>query len=134
MKKLTVQPQKCTGCRSCMLVCSFIHADACNYQDSRIKIASEESRGRHTPSVCRFCEDPPCIQACPVDALSKGGETNAIRIDTALCNGCQSCVSACPYEAMFFDPKTDRAFTCDLCGGDPECVKVCQLPEALVWS
>jgi hypothetical protein len=35
---------------------------------------------------------------------------------------------------MFFDQKNQRAFTCDLCQGNPECVKVCQLPEALVYA
>jgi hypothetical protein len=34
---------------------------------------------------------------------------------------------------MFFDPENQIAFTCDLCHGDPECVKICQLPEALSY-
>ena len=134
MTKLQVNPIKCTGCRSCMLVCSFRHTDECNYHDSRIKIASEEARGRHTPVLCQFCEDPPCVSACPVEALSKQSQTGAIAVDPELCTGCEVCVSACPFNAMFFDQKEQRPFTCDLCQGNPECVKVCQLPEALVYA
>jgi len=134
MKKLTVNSIKCTGCRSCMLVCSFIHANACNYHDSRIKIASEETRGRHTPVLCQFCEDPPCANACPAQAVSKQPATGAICVDQDLCTGCEACVNACPFNAMFFDEKNQKAFTCDLCQGNPECVKVCQLPEAVVYA
>jgi Fe-S-cluster-containing hydrogenase component 2 len=134
MKKLQVHSNKCTGCRSCMLICSFMHTDACSYHESRIKITSDEARGRHTPVLCQFCEDPPCVAACPVEALSRDAKTSAIHVDVGLCNGCQACISACPFEAMFFDQKNQIAITCDLCGGNPECVKVCQLPEALVYS
>jgi Fe-S-cluster-containing dehydrogenase component len=83
--------------------------------------------------LCQFCEDPPCISACPVEALSKDTKTGAIRVDGSLCSGCQACISACPFAVMFFDPENQKAFTCDLCQGDPECVKVCQLPEALSY-
>lgn len=134
MKKLQAHPNKCTGCRSCMLICSFMHADLCNYHDSRIKIISDEAHGRHTPILCQFCEAPPCVNACPVEALSRDPETGAIHVDGGLCNGCLACISACPFEAMFFDQENQKAFTCDLCGGNPECFKVCQLPEALVYN
>ena len=115
-----------------MLVCSFMHGDECNYHDSRVKIVSEEARGRHTPVLCQFCDDPACASACPAEALTKQLSTGAIHLDPDLCTGCEACVSACPFNAMFFDPKIQQPFTCDLCGGNPECVKVCQLPEALI--
>lgn len=134
MKILVAHPNKCTGCRSCMLICSFMHTDACNYHDSRIKIVSDEAHGMHTPVLCLFCEDPLCISACPVEALSRNPKTSAIQIDVGLCNGCQLCIPACPFEAIFFDPENQKAFTCDLCQGDPECVKICQLPEALTYN
>jgi len=31
----------------------------------------------------------------------------------------------CPIEGVVFDASTGKAVKCDLCGGDPECVKVC---------
>jgi len=134
MKRLVVNSQKCTGCRICMLICSFIHTEECNYHDSRIRIVSQEARGRHTPVLCQFCEGPPCVSVCPVEALSRYTATGTIQIDLNLCNGCKLCISACPHDAMFFNERTQQAFTCDLCQGDPECVKVCQLPQALVYT
>jgi len=134
MKRLLAHPNKCTGCRSCMLICSFMHTGACSYHGSRIKIVSDEGHGIHTPTLCQFCEDPPCVSACPAEALSKNLKTNAIQVDGSLCNGCQACISACSFGAIFFDPENQKAFTCDLCQGDPECVKVCMLPEALSYA
>jgi carbon-monoxide dehydrogenase iron sulfur subunit len=134
MKRLLAHPHQCTGCRSCMLICSFIHTDACSYHGSRIKILSDEAHGKHTPVLCQFCEDPACVQACPTGALSKKGMTGPVQVEGSLCNGCQACIAACPFEAMFFDGERQEPFTCDLCQGDPECVKVCQLPEALSYA
>jgi len=134
MKKLSADPIKCTGCRSCMLVCSFMHTDASSYHGSRIRIESDEARGRHTPVLCRFCDDPECINACPVQALSKEDKTGAIQVDRSLCNGCQSCLQSCPHGGLFFDAENGKPFTCDLCQGDPECLKVCQLPQALSYQ
>jgi anaerobic carbon-monoxide dehydrogenase iron sulfur subunit len=116
-----------------MLICSFMHTEACSYHGSRIKIVSDEGHGIHTPALCQFCEDPPCISACPAEALTKNPKTSAIQVDGSLCNGCQACIGACPFGAMFFDQENQKAFTCDLCQGDPECLKVCQLPEALSY-
>jgi carbon-monoxide dehydrogenase iron sulfur subunit len=63
--RLVVQPENCTGCKSCMLACSFAHTNAFSYRDSRIRVVKDESRGQSTPLVCRQCEDAPCIEASP---------------------------------------------------------------------
>jgi Fe-S-cluster-containing hydrogenase component 2 len=34
-------------------------------------------------------------------------------------------VEACPFEAVFLDPRAEKAMVCDLCGGAPQCVKWC---------
>jgi carbon-monoxide dehydrogenase iron sulfur subunit len=36
-----------------------------------------------------------------------------------------SCVFACPFGATFVDQDSGRVLKCDLCDGDPTCVKVC---------
>jgi Fe-S-cluster-containing hydrogenase component 2 len=42
------------------------------------------------------------------------------------------CVISCPLGAIEVDPVKHTAFKCDLCGGDPECEKIC-LAEALTY-
>ena len=41
------------------------------------------------------------------------------------CNGCEACISACPVGSISLDWDKNVVFKCDLCGGDPECVKFC---------
>jgi Fe-S-cluster-containing dehydrogenase component len=75
--------------------------------------------------ACRLCEDPPCVAACPRDALTQSEETGIIQVDEDRCNGCGWCIEACDYGAVTLHPENKIVFICDLCDGDPECVKWC---------
>ena len=48
-----------------------------------------------------------------------------MEIDPERCAGCKMCLLACPYGAIRFDARGRVARKCDLCGGDPQCVKFC---------
>ena len=48
-----------------------------------------------------------------------------VLINHLKCIGCRMCVYVCPLSAPFFDEKHRVAMKCDLCDGDPECVKHC---------
>jgi len=54
-------------------------------------------------------------------------KTGARVIDEEKCIGCRRCVEACPFsESMIvYNPEKNVCEKCDLCGGDPECVKQC---------
>jgi len=82
--------------------------------------------GVEVPHFCAQCDDYPCVEACPVDALSVDENTSAVIVDREKCISCGDCINACPGKVPFLHPETDKAVICDLCGGDPECVKVCQ--------
>src|SRR5262249_58036894 len=41
------------------------------------------------------------------------------------CVGCKLCTIACPYGTMFYNRETQKAFKCNLCGGDPACATAC---------
>lgn len=119
-------PEKCSGCRLCELVCSTQkNPGITNPKKSRIRIAIEHRENRNTPRMCIQCDDHPCLDACPVVAISLKGFQGIPVIDSEACTGCEACVPACPHGFMFFDPETRIALKCDLCGGDPECVKNC---------
>jgi Fe-S-cluster-containing hydrogenase component 2 len=46
-------------------------------------------------------------------------------VDTDLCIGCGMCSIACPLGGITVDADAGHAVKCDLCGGDPLCVKFC---------
>jgi len=35
------------------------------------------------------------------------------------------CISACPFGNMTYSSRLKRVIKCDMCGGDPQCVKMC---------
>jgi Fe-S-cluster-containing hydrogenase component 2 len=125
-----INPDKCNGCRRCEVVCSFVNHDECNPSLSRIKIVKVEKNGINLPMVCQHCETPVCMDVCPVNALIREEKTHAIILTSDLCIGCRACMIICPYGAISIDPETRSILKCNLCGGDPECVKVCE-PKAL---
>ncbi|MEA2090409.1 MAG: 4Fe-4S dicluster domain-containing protein [Thermoproteota archaeon] len=123
-KFVTADPQKCVGCGVCEYICSMVKENTFNPMKSRIRVV------RLNPLInlslaCRLCEDPPCVAACPRDALTQSEETGVIKVDEDKCNGCGWCIEACDYGAVTLHPERKVVFICDLCDGDPECVKWC---------
>ena len=67
------------------------------------------------------------MDVCPEEAIFRDKELDGVMIDKRRCIGCRMCVSVCPFGAMDFDEDQGRAYKCDLCDGEPECVKVCDV-------
>jgi len=120
---LTVKHDKCTSCRLCELACSEKHYGA--YQPSRscIQVAIHQEKALYLPKVCLQCDDSPCVLACPNDAIARNNKTNALQIDGDKCDQCGICQAACPHEAIH--SWDDQVHICDLCNGDPQCVRSC---------
>lgn len=66
--------------------------------------------------TCRRCEDAPCIEVCPAEALEKDMDGLVLRYNN-LCISCKSCVTICPFGTMmtdFFNHHIDRDIFYDL--------------------
>ena len=66
--------------------------------------------------TCRKCEDAPCINVCPAEALEKDMD-GLIHRYTNLCISCKSCVTICPFGTMmtdFFDHHIKKDLYFDL--------------------
>ena len=82
------------------------------------------------PVMCVHCEDPLCLQVCPVEAIVKR-EDGIVVVKGEACNGCRLCISACPHGVMSFNEVTREAGKCNFClervgdGIEPSCVQHC---------
>jgi len=122
-QKIFVDPKKCSGCRICEQVCVFFHEGEFNPRRARIKILRREREGIYAPLICNQCKK--CISVCPVEALSWDEKLGIVRVDADKCTGCGQCIEACDEAAIFLDPISGVVKICDLCNGDPKCVKWC---------
>jgi len=129
--KLTVVPERCSGCKVCELVCSLSHFRVNNPKKSAVRVMVLYPQPViRMPIICQQCKEPKCASNCPVDAIHY--HNGIVTIDTEECVSCHNCVISCPFGAIFTHDDLDHPFKCDLCGGDPECVKACP-KQALVF-
>ncbi len=121
MKKyaVDVDHESCWGCMACEVACK---------QENRaprgvklISVLEEETGAMDGESrfvfhvrMCRHCDDPPCAEVCPEEAIS-GREDGVVVMDSDACSGCEACVDACPYDAIAFDEEKEIAQKCNLC-------------------
>lgn len=124
-KILLIDPEQCTGCRICELACSAYHERLFNPAKSRVHIIKWDEMALDIPMVCQQCAKPVCADVCPIGAYYRDEKTGAVMINYDTCIGCRMCVYACPFGGTSIDPDGRRVVKCDLCGGNPQCVKYC---------
>ena len=117
--------KRCTGCMSCVIVCSERHTGMSAPSRSRIEILVDPLGGDLAARYCRQCKNAPCAEACPETAIQYDKAIRAWLVDAEVCTGCGLCIEACPFEVIRLDPVTNKAIKCDLCMGALWCVEVC---------
>lgn len=137
---MVIDQERCIGCEACSIACKIENKTS----DFWIKVETHGGAVKDTPGgnfpnltidflprLCNHCEPPPCVASCPEDALQKRDDGIVI-LNQELCTGCQSCLSACPYNVIIFDDETNLAGKCDFCahrvdqGLEPFCVICCE--------
>lgn len=125
MRIVTVDPRSCVACRNCEYACAYKHTGDFDRKDSRIRVNFYPEDLVCIPWTCAHCAEAWCMEICPANAISRNVETGAVEIDPNRCAGCKMCLLACPSGNIHFDTKEHVSEKCDLCGGDPNCVKFC---------
>ncbi len=137
-----VDQSRCTGCFTCVVACKDWHdvpAGPCSWM--RVKMIE---KGRYPdlfvtflPLTCYHCAEPACVNACPVNAITKRPQDGIVVVDREACLGrdnCGVCLESCPYGApQFADEENARMQKCDLCierwreDKKPICVDACPM-------
>ena len=123
MVYLIVHEDRCVGCRICEIICSLSHEGIINPNLSRIHVIGY--KGRKFPIMCLQCEDAPCELVCPVEAIRL--QDNVRIVDDNKCIRCKMCTLVCPIGGVLYDYIEHKMIRCDLCGGDPQCVRYCPM-------
>jgi molybdopterin-containing oxidoreductase family iron-sulfur binding subunit len=103
---MVIDLRKCIGCDACTIACV-----AENHLPPGVvyrPVLKEESGTypnvvrRFIPRPCMQCENPPCVEVCPVSATYRRPDGITV-VDYDLCIGCRYCLTACPYSARTTD-------------------------------
>ena len=93
----------------------------------------EITKAFFVPKLCNQCENPACVQVCPVGATYQTDD-GVVLVDRTWCIGCGYCIMACPYGVRFFHPIYKVAEKCTFCyhritkGMKAACVQACPCP------
>ena len=123
-KVLYADLTRCIYCRACEVACEREHAGI-----SRMYVTLIEDQ-LASPVSCRHCEDHPCLDVCPTDAIEKT-EGEAVLIHWMKCIGCHRCEIVCPFGVIELDAFEKIVKKCDLCVHRveedlaPACVATC---------
>lgn len=123
---ILIRPELCSGCARCEVACAFAHHRRTGRALSRIKVVRFEETGIDSAVTCRQCAGRPCLE-CPQQALAVGSRGEIV-LEPRRCTSCGACAAACPIGAI--EMVDGLPAVCDLCGGDPACVRACTLGAA----
>jgi len=137
---LVIDQERCIGCEACTVACK-IENKAATYW---IRVETQNAAKKDTPQgrfpdlmmtflphLCMHCDEPPCADACPVEAIVKS-EDGPVVLEEQKCDGCRACLDACPYDAICFSQEKEVVEKCNFCvhrieqGLEPFCVVCCE--------
>ena len=134
---------RCTGCYTCAIACKDWHSvSEVTPGLMRVGIIEEGKFPNlfvaYLASPCYHCTDPPCVKACPANAIIKRKSDGIVVVNPDECFGNKdcptACLNACPCNAPQFDPEPgSKMRKCNLCldrleqGQQTICVDACPM-------
>jgi thiosulfate reductase electron transport protein len=137
--------QRCNGCNICAEACRKVNgvpkgAARLSIAHVVVETSAEADQYHYFRVSCQQCDDAPCIGVCPTGASYRDEGYGIVRVARVSCIGCGLCLSACPYQVRYLNPRTRVADKCDFCyetrlakGFDPICATACP-QQAMVFG
>jgi len=119
VKTITIDADKCNGCRTCEVMCSSFHASpkysSNNPARSRIQIITSRLENKWLPVFAG--------EYAPAECMGR----DKYIIDGKTYDECDFCRAACPSRGLFKEPDSGLPLRCDMCEGEekPLCVTWC---------
>lgn len=130
-----VSLDRCTGCKACVSACHNLNGldDHEVWRDTGTMIGGDEAPAwqQTVTTACHHCEDPGCLNGCPVGAYEKEADSGIVRHLDDQCIGCSYCILKCPYDVPKYSKSRGIVRKCDMChqrlaeGEAPACVQAC---------
>ena len=130
-----VDLDSCSGCKACVAGCHSLNGLDENetWRDVGLVLGGEELHPfqQTITTACHHCEDPACLNGCPVLAYEKDPITGVVAHLDDQCIGCSYCVLKCPYDVPKYNERLGIVRKCDMCHGRlaageaPACVQAC---------
>lgn len=116
--KIKIKEEKCTGCGLCENICSLSHTGNINKNKSAIRILMDDlGDSIHKPLLCLQCKRMKCLEGENLNEEDIGRERKKFLWEN------RERVNKCPFRGCF--QFGGKVYHCDLCNGEPQCVKVC---------
>lgn len=116
--------KNCINCKACETACKEENNVPLGDEYYRIWVGVKETEGeypllnfsqmRFIPSQCQHCENAPCQEVCPTNATYYD-ERGFVSVDPKKCIMCTYCITACPYDARYVDPRAHIVQKCNFC-------------------
>lgn len=113
--------------RACTIECSYLYHTQPPVNNGIFSLAELATYAL----VCRRCEEPHCVNSCPVQALEQISEDKLLVRHNMRCISCRSCSHACPYGTIYPEHLPQLNHHCDFCldrrtdPNEPRCSVTC---------
>ncbi len=112
-------PALCVKCHACEIACkSWNEVEVGPRWREVVKVTSgsfPEVQAMNVSMACMHCGDAPCLNACPVRAISKRAADGIVTVDAEKCIGCGFCTWACPFNAPQLAAAAGKMEKCNFC-------------------
>ena len=107
---MVIDQERCIGCDACTVACRLENNTTEHWIQVKTKSPQKDVPSgvfpdlklEFIPMLCNHCAKPPCVDSCPNDAITKTVDGPVV-LDREICDGCQACMEACPYNIIQFN-------------------------------
>ena len=118
---MLIYNDRCIDCERCIEACKHTNnVPSYGYRitilnKKKTDVAASKFIREFLPVLCNQCNRPPCVRVCPTKATFKDKKNGIVMMKESLCVGCKACMTACPYNARYYNRDTESVDKCDFC-------------------